>query len=155
MDGKLGSEFIYAINREIMSTQTKTKHIGFQISRIREICGIKQEALAIAMNVSQQTISNIENSKTIKDKKLEEVSRALGVSQEVIKNFSEEIVLSIILNTFGADNITAIDTTNKLQSDFNTLNKIIELYERLIETEKKMLQSEKEKVAYLERLLNK
>jgi len=45
-----------------MSTATKPKHIGRNISRIRELRGMKQEALAIAIGMSQQTISNIEGS---------------------------------------------------------------------------------------------
>lgn len=44
-----------------MSTATKPKHIGRNISRIRELRGMKQEALAIAIGVSQQSVSNIES----------------------------------------------------------------------------------------------
>ncbi|AOC93931.1 hypothetical protein BB050_00789 [Flavobacterium anhuiense] len=35
-----------------MSTATKPKHIGRNISRIREFRGMKQEALAIALGMS-------------------------------------------------------------------------------------------------------
>jgi DNA-binding XRE family transcriptional regulator len=52
-----------------MSTATKPKHIGRNISRIRELREMKQEALAIAIGVSQQTISNIENSETVEEDK--------------------------------------------------------------------------------------
>ncbi len=38
-----------------MSTTTKPKHIGRNISRIRELREMKQEALAVALGVSQQT----------------------------------------------------------------------------------------------------
>ena len=50
-----------------MSTATKPKHIGRNISRIRELRGMKQEALALAIGVSQQTVSNMEGSETIED----------------------------------------------------------------------------------------
>lgn len=63
---------------------TKPKHIGRNISRIRELRGMKQEALAIAIGVSQQTISNIEGSETIEDTVLEKLSNALNVSPEGI-----------------------------------------------------------------------
>ncbi len=43
-----------------MSTATKPKHIGRNISRIRELRGMKQEALAISIGVSQQSVSNRE-----------------------------------------------------------------------------------------------
>jgi len=49
---------------------TKPKHIGRNISRIRELRGIKQEALAMAIGVSQQTISNIEGSTSVDEEKL-------------------------------------------------------------------------------------
>ncbi|VTP93807.1 helix-turn-helix transcriptional regulator [Sphingobacterium daejeonense] len=48
-----------------MSTTNTTNHIGRKISRIRELRGMKQEALAIELGVSQQTVSNIEKSAAI------------------------------------------------------------------------------------------
>lgn len=48
-----------------MSTTSKPRHIGRNICRIRELRDMKQEALAFAMGVSQQTISHMENSETI------------------------------------------------------------------------------------------
>lgn len=53
-----------------MGTATKPKHIGRNISRIRELRGIKQEILAEAMGVSQQTVSSIEGSEEVDSKKL-------------------------------------------------------------------------------------
>ena len=84
----------------------KPKHIGRNISRIRELRGMKQEALAIAIGVSQQTISNIEGSASIEDGLLEKVSAALNVSPEGIKQFSEETVFNIINNTFTDSRIS-------------------------------------------------
>lgn len=48
-----------------MSTATKPKHIGRNISRIRELKDMKQEALAQALGISQQAVSAIENSETV------------------------------------------------------------------------------------------
>lgn len=126
-----------------MNTTTKTKHIGRNISRIRELRGMKQEALAIAVGVSQQTISNIEGSENIDDNMLEKLSSALNVSPEGIKQFSEETVFNIINNTF-TDNSS---NNNNYLCSINPLDKILELYERL-------LKAEKEKIEYLEKLLN-
>jgi len=136
-----------------MDTEIKPKHIGRQISRIRELRGMKQEALAIAMNVSQQRISNIENSEIIEDKKLEEVAKALRVSKETIKNFSDEIILNILSNSFIIKNDNK--NFNYPPSNLNPLDKIAELYERLLKAEKDLAQAEKDKVAYLEKLLLK
>jgi transcriptional regulator with XRE-family HTH domain len=54
-----------------METQSRPTHIGRKISRIRELRGMKQEALAQALGVSQQTVSNIENSESVEDHLLE------------------------------------------------------------------------------------
>ena len=125
-----------------MNTTTKPKHIGRNISRIRELRGMKQEALAMAIGVSQQTVSNIEGSETIEDVLLEKVSAALNVSPEGIKQFSEETVFNIINNTFTDSS----SNNNNYLCSINPLDKILELYERLLE-------AEKDKVAYLEKLL--
>lgn len=132
-----------------MNTTTKPKHIGRNISRIRELRGMKQEALAMAIGVSQQTISNIEKSETIDEEMLSKVSEALGVTTEGIKQFSDEAVFNIINNTYhnnSSDNSTLIASSVNYQPTFNTIEKIVELYDRLV-------QAEKDKVAYLEKLL--
>jgi len=129
-----------------MNTTTKPKHIGRNISRIRELRGMKQEALAMAIGVSQQTISNIENSETVEDEKLLQIANALNVSTDAIKNFNEDSILNIVSNNFTSNDSSTLNAIN-IQPNFNPLDKVVELYERLV-------QAEKEKVAYLEKLLN-
>jgi transcriptional regulator with XRE-family HTH domain len=128
-----------------MSTAIKQKHIGRNISRIRELRGMKQEALAIAIGVSQQSVSNIEGSEIVDDEKLEKIAEILGVSAEAIKNFSDEAVLNNIQNNYDGSVINSGPVVNH-NCNFNPLDKVIELYERLV-------LAEKEKVEYLERLL--
>jgi transcriptional regulator with XRE-family HTH domain len=126
-----------------MSTLTKPNHIGRKISRISELRDMKQEALAQALGTSQQTVSAIENSETIDDEKLQAIAEILGVTVEGIKNFSEEAVLNIIGNTINNhDNASSFNYS----CNFNPLDKVVELYERLV-------QAEKDKVEYLEKLL--
>lgn len=129
-----------------MSTTTKPKHIGRNISRIREMRDMKQEALAAAIGVSQQTISNIENSENVDDEKLSEIAKALGVTTEAIKNFSEEAVINYF-NTFN-EAVSGSNFGHGNTCTFNPLDKVVELYERLV-------QVEKDKIGYLERLLEK
>ncbi len=136
-----------------MSTLTKPNHIGRKISRIRELRDMKQEALAQALGTSQQAISMIENSETIDEQKLIEVAKALGVTAEAIKNFSDENMISYF-NTFTDNefnNSQAVVSQNDQENNlctFNPLDKVVELYERL-------LQAEKDKIEYLENLLKK
>ena len=125
-----------------MSTATKPYHIGRKISRIRELKDMKQETLAQALGMSQQSVSTMENSETIDEEKLKEVAKVLGMTVEAIKNFSEEAVFNIIGNTFQDQ--SAVYNCN---CTFNPLDKVVELYERLV-------QAEKDKVEYLEKLLN-
>ena len=128
-----------------MNTATKPKHIGRNISRIRELRGMKQEALAIAIGVSQQSVSNIEGSETVEEEKLKAIAEVLGVSAEAIKNYSDETVLNNIQNNYEGSVIHGGPTVNH-NCTFNPLDKVVELYERLV-------QAEKEKVEYLEKLL--
>jgi transcriptional regulator with XRE-family HTH domain len=118
-----------------MKTSAKPSHIGRKISKIRELRGIKQEALAIAIGVSQQTISNIENSDEVEEEVLGKIAKALEVTVEGIKNFTEEAVFNNINNFHD----------NAIQNNFNPIEKVVELYERL-------LAAEKEKFEYLEKL---
>lgn len=130
-----------------MSTATKPKHIGRNISRIRELRGMKQEALANAIGVSQQSVSSIEASETVDDDKLAEVAKALGVSVEAIKSFSEEAMINYF-NTFNDTDFSNSQGAfgHNHNCTFNPLDKVVELYERLV-------QAEKDKVEYLEKLL--
>lgn len=128
-----------------MSTLTKPNHIGRKISRIRELRDMKQEALAYALGMSQQSISIIENSETVDEEKLKAIAEVLGVSAEGIKNFSEEAVLNNIQNNYDGSVINSGPVVNH-NCNFNPLDKVVELYERLV-------QAEKDKVEYLEKLL--
>ncbi|MBF4518878.1 helix-turn-helix transcriptional regulator [Flavobacterium sp. ANB] len=136
-----------------MSTVTKQNHIGRKISRIRELKDMKQEALAQALGTNQQAISAMENSETIDDEKLLEVAKALGVSVEAIKNFSEESMISYF-NTFN-DNSTANGLVNNANNcTFNPLDKLIESFEENKKLYERLLQAEKDKIEYLEKLLH-
>ena len=133
-----------------MSTAIKPKHIGRNISRMRELRGMKQEALAQAIGTNQQAISGIESSENVDPAKLKEIAKALGVTVEAIENFSEESVFNFF-NTFydnSANNGPQGngDSNTNLHCTFNPLDKVVELYERLV-------LAEREKVEYLEKLL--
>ncbi|MBF4515071.1 helix-turn-helix transcriptional regulator [Flavobacterium sp. ANB] len=129
-----------------MSTVTKPYHIGRKISRIRELKDMKQEALAQALGTNQQAISAMENSETIDEEKLKEVAKALGVTVEAIKNFSEENVINYFNTIYDNDFSYSNGAIQSNNCSFNPLDKVVELYERLV-------QAEKDKNEYLEKLL--
>ncbi len=138
-----------------MSTAIKPKHIGRNISRIRELRGMKQEALAEAIGISQQTVSSIESSEEVETKRLVEIAKALGVTVEAIENFSEESVFNFFNNFYDNSSSQGNSFNQGMFATFNPLDKVVELYERLIQAEKELVQAEKEKVEYLENLLKK
>ena len=134
-----------------MSTATKN-HIGRKISRIRELRDMKQEALAAALGISQQAVSNIENSETIEESKLQEIARVLGVTTEAIKNFSDESVFNYF-NNFSDNSINQGPIGAHNTCNFNPLDKVLELFEEKEKLYERLLQAEKDKVVYLEKLL--
>ena len=132
-----------------MSTLTKPNHIGRKISRIRELRDMKQEALAQALGISQQTISAIENSETIEEERLIEVAKALGVTVEAIKNFSEEAAINYF-NTFNESPNNYFGLNN---CTFNPLDKLMETVEENKKLYERLLKAEQDKIEYLEKLL--
>ena len=96
------------------------------------ILRIKQEVLAAELGVSQSAVSLIERSETIDEEKLQQVAQVLGVSAEAIKNFSEEVLVFHIQNMH--DNATAY--AYNFQCTYNPLDKVVELYERLLASER-------------------
>lgn len=148
-----------------MDIATKAKHIGRNICRIRELRGMKQEALAQAIGVSQQTVSNLEASQSLEEEKLIEVANALGVHSQAIKNFSEEGVINYF-NTFNdtvsEGVINYFNTFNEEGSEndfsnfnhyegctFNALDKLVEAYEENRKLYERLLECEKERVSCL------
>tara|TARA_R110002033_G_scaffold112580_2_gene157932 strand:+ start:3989 stop:4387 length:399 start_codon:yes stop_codon:yes gene_type:complete len=129
-----------------METATKPNHIGRKISRIRELRGMKQETLAEELGISQQAVSNIEQSETIEDVKLEEIANALGVTKEGIKQFNEES----IFNYFNSFHDSSAFNTH---CTFNPLDKLMDAHEENKKLYERLLQAEQDKITYLEKLL--
>ena len=134
-----------------MTTTTRPNHIGRKIARIRELRGMKQETLAEELGISQQSVSHLEQSETLEDQKLEKVAEVLGVTKEAIENFSEEAVFNYFSNFY--DNSTG--QVNNNHCSFNPLDKLVEAYEENKKLYERLVQAEKDKVAYLEKLLQK
>ncbi|OMQ13357.1 helix-turn-helix domain-containing protein [[Flexibacter] sp. ATCC 35103] len=136
-----------------MSTLTKQNHIGRKISRIRELRDMKQEALAQALGTSQQTISALENSETIDDERLAEVAKALGVSVEALKNFSDEAAINFFNNFYDNSGSHGTNFGTNNTCNFNPLDKLVEAYEENKKLYERLVQAEKEKVEFLQNIL--
>jgi len=129
----------------IMETPTKSSkmHIGRKIRGIRELRNVKQDYLATQLGVSQQTISNIEQSEVVEDTTLEKIAKVLGISVDGIKNFTEEAVV-IYFNTFN-ENVS--NAFNEYQGcTFNPLDKLMEVVEENKKLYERLLACEREKI---------
>lgn len=131
-----------------METTVK-KHIGRNISRIREMKGMKQETLAEILGISQQKMSVIENTEELDDTKLNEIAKALDVPANAIKEYSDERMINIISNNTFQDDSSAVKNL------FNPIDKLVEAYDENKKLYERLLQAEKEKTTYLEQLLKK
>lgn len=127
--------------------QNKKIHQGRNIKRFREMLGIKQEALAFELgdDWNQKKVSLLEQKETVESDILAQVAKILKVPAEAIENFDEEQAVNIISNTFN-------DQSNGYNYypnfNFNPLDKMVELYER-------MLQQQREMIEKLEKLIEK
>ena len=131
----------------------KKIHHGKNITRFRQMLGMKQDALAATMgdDWTQIKISRLENKEEIEDAILGEVAKALKIPVEAIKNFDEDAAVSIVASTFHDSAVGNTFTENaqaNFHCTFNPLDKVMELFERL-------LASEKEKVDLMKEILDK
>jgi transcriptional regulator with XRE-family HTH domain len=110
------------------AVMTKPIHEGRNVKRIREILGVKQEALADELGFSQQKLSLLEQKEVIEPELLEQIAKALKVPVDAIKNFNEAATVNYIANTFNGNSGNYMN--------FNPIDKVVELYERLLASEK-------------------
>ncbi|WP_240514961.1 helix-turn-helix domain-containing protein [Flavobacterium sp. NLM] len=118
----------------------KIIHQGRNIKRFREMLGIKQEALAFELgeNWNQKKISLLEQKESIENDILEQVAKILKVPAQAIENFDEEQAVNIISNNASFDNCQQPAFFNN-QPTFNPIDKMVELYERMLEQQKEMI----------------
>jgi transcriptional regulator with XRE-family HTH domain len=132
---------------------SKTIHQGKNVKRFREMLGIKQEGLALELgdDWNQRKISLLEQKEVIEAEILEQVAKVLKVPVEAIKNFDEEAAIVNIQNNYEGANTGSGTIGNNLNyhyCTFNPIDKIIELYEALVK-------SEREKIELMQKILDK
>lgn len=121
-------------------------HHGHNVRRVRREKGLNQDVLAESAHVAQQTISRYESMKEIDDEMLERFAKGLGVSAEYLKTLEEDAPMLIFENntvenqpgaaigTIGA--VAGNDNNMTTTNHFDPIEKITELYERLLSEEK-------------------
>jgi transcriptional regulator with XRE-family HTH domain len=140
-----------------MDTQEKTAkntHHGHAIKRYRHTLGIKQEALASDMGISQALVSLYEQKKVIDDDMIDKFAKALNVAPEFIKELEEDPVTFIIENnTVEKGGIAGIYNMGCIHNNPDPIDRIIELANEKTALYERMLELEKEKNVLLEKLL--
>ncbi len=117
----------------------KLVHEGRNVKRIREILGMKQEALAFDLGLSQQAISQLEQKEALDVEMLGKIAAVLKVPVDAIKNFDEQAAINIISTTFNShDNSTSLAYQSSFT--FNPIDKIVELYERMLKDKNEMVE---------------
>jgi transcriptional regulator with XRE-family HTH domain len=116
-------------------------HHGRNIKHLREMLGVKQEYIANELNLTQQAVSKLEQKVVVEDGLMDQVSKILNVPMDAIKNLNENTTTNYLKSFYD-------NQENELLANnypFNPIEKVVELYERL-------LTAEKEKVALLGKL---
>lgn len=110
---------------------------GKNLQRIRVYLGVKQDALASDLGISQQAVSKLEQQEEIEDETLSKAAEALGISPDLIKNFDEE---KAVYNINNFKDTTLEQGSTAICQQFNPVEKIVELYERLLNSEREKIE---------------
>ena len=134
----------------------KTIHQGRNVKRFREMLGIKQEALALELgdDWNQRKISLLEQKDVIEGDLLTQIAKVLKVPVEAIKNFDEDAAVNVISNNFTSNDSSTLNAINPY-CNINPIEKWMQVIQENKSLYERLLASEKEKVALLERMLNK
>lgn len=123
------------------ATTVKKNNHGANAKRWREWRGVKQDVLAEQIGVSQATLSAYEKRSKLEPEVIEKIAKALDIPEEAITELGEATSINIFSGTWQ-DNANC----QNYNPTFNPLEKVVELYERL-------LKAEQEKVAMLQEVL--
>lgn len=115
-------------------------HHGRNAQRIRIYFGIKQDTLAKELDISQTQLSALEHQNLIEEPMLTKLANALGVSAELIKKF--DVARAIYnINNYRDTTINGTNSGSGTAHQYiNPLDKVVELYERLLKSEREKLE---------------
>ncbi len=102
--------------------------------------GIKQDVLAYELGEGwiQKKISQLEQKESIERPLLKQISDTLKISVEAFQNFDEEQAINLISNSASFDNCQQSAFFN-YQSSFNPIDKMVDLYERMLQQQKELI----------------
>ena len=115
-------------------------HIGQNVQRVRVYLGVKQDALADELGITQQEVSKIEKQEFIDERMLLNIADVLCISPEVIRNFDLERAIKNICNSDYEATVFGRKSENEDELQLKMVEKIFELYERLLKSEREKIE---------------
>ena len=115
-------------------------HIGQNVQRVRVYLGVKQDALADELGITQQEVSKIEKQEFIDERMLLNIADVLCISPEVIRNFDLERAIKNICNSDYEATVLVRKSENEDELQLKMVEKIFELYERLLKSEREKIE---------------
>lgn len=148
-----------------METEEKINsnvHHGHNIRRTRIEKNMNQDILSEKVSMSQPTVSRYESMRIIEDDILERFAKALNVPKDYLKTLEEDAPSIVFENNSitnnGGNNTQAglndgISNDNRITN--NPIDKITELYERLLKDKDDMIAELQQHIEILEGKNNK
>jgi transcriptional regulator with XRE-family HTH domain len=145
----------------MMETAEPRVHQGRNVKRFREMCGLKQEALALELGAdwNQKRISLLEAKDEIEPEIEKQVADVLKMPVEAFTMLDDDGAFNIISNTFNSHDYS---TSIGYRSSFNynvsekwmeALEEIKKLNSEKIELYERMLKDKNEMIERLQRLI--
>jgi hypothetical protein len=125
-----------------MNDAEKKIHQGRNVKHFRGMLGLKQEGLAMELGEdwNQKKVSLLEAKEEIEPALLEQVAMVGKVPAEAVKNFDEQAAI-VYFNNFNDHSFSNSNGTfNATQCTFNPLDKVVELYERMLKERDEMIE---------------
>lgn len=136
-------------------------HHGRNIRRTRIEKDMNQDVLSGLVHLSQPAVSKYEKMRVIDDEMLHRFARALDVPFEYLKSLEEDAQTVVFENNTVNNNDQAsaniggcIEENNRI-NNFNPIDKITELYERLLKEKDEKYAALEHRLQNIERSLQK
>jgi transcriptional regulator with XRE-family HTH domain len=121
-------------------TFNKSLHIGKKIERVRKLRGLTQDEVGAGLGISKQAVSKLEQSESIDEERLDQIAKVLGVTKDGLVNFNEEKIFNISTNFNEGCSVTTNSIYTFVENVNNPIEKIIELYEGLLKSEREKVE---------------
>lgn len=116
--------------------------MGQNIRHLRELKAVKLKDLALVMGLSLESVADLEMREVIDELTLSKVARCLDICVDNLKKSSKATAINYF-NTFNNSNFSNCQSvfSHNYHCVFNPLDKVIAIYENLLQAEKEKNQN--------------